>query len=439
MKTSVHFVKINESYFVYLEVFMNRRILCLLMVLIMAISLFACKSNSDSEDMATLDSEVGISGESEDSGESEGEEKPSQTPSQESDQSTQKNEGKEEAPSEEKGGEKEPAQSEDQPSEEKEPSSESEETPEKPKEQNKVNVDHLINDESGTKLKILCQNLRYNAESDRGTDNFAGVRRYRFQVLMEKYDPDVVGLQECDKTWIEYLQQDYGREYTMFYQYRGSTGGSDEATPIMWKTEKYKLVNSGYFWLSNTPSEASASFVKNSHPRIVTWVKLKDKETGTYFNVYSTHFGFYEEDAHIDKIRNLIENSFRSAGEYSFIMGDFNIAYEDNQYNRLMQTNLLGDLRPVSEAMAKEGVCELGDIRNGAYNAFKYPDGGVFGDYIMAKPNRKLAVDYFGYLYDMPAVPEQNIEAGYVSDHFAVYAEVRMGTKQSYEKYWGVF
>lgn len=418
-----------------------KRILCIAMILILALNLFACSKSPDSEELAGLDSEVGISGESQENGESQGEEKPSQKPSEEPDQPTQNDKVEAQKPSEENKEEKDPAQSENKPSEEKEPSTESEQKPqqEKPKEEAKDKLSHLINDTSGTKLKILCQNLRFNSQDEWGTDNFIGIRRYRFQALMDKYDPDVVGLQECDKTWIEYLQQDYGREYTMFYQYRGSTGGSDEASPVMWKTDKYKMVDSGYFWLSDTPDVSSASFIKGTHPRIVTWVKLKDLATGQFFNVYSTHFGFYEEDAHINKIRNLIANSFRTAGEYSFIMGDFNIAYENDQYWRLMQTNLLGDLRPVSEAMAKDGVCELGDIRNGAYNAFTEVNGGVFGDYIMAKPHKNLAVDHFGYCYERPAVPEQNIGEGFVSDHFAVYAEVRMGTKQSYEKYWGVF
>ncbi|MBQ7034771.1 MAG: hypothetical protein IJN34_03440 [Clostridia bacterium] len=238
-----------------------KRILCTIMVLVMAISLFACNKSPDSEELAELDTEVGISGES---GESQGEEKPSQKPSENPDQPTGNDEGEEQKPSEENKEEKDPAQSENKPSEEKEPSAETEQKPqqEKPKEEGKDKLSHLINDTSGTKLKILCQNLRFNSQDEWGTDNFIGIRRYRFQALMEKYDPDVVGLQECDKTWIEYLQQDYGREYTMFYQYRGSPTGSDEASPVMWKTDKYKMVDSGYFWLSDTPDVSSASFIR---------------------------------------------------------------------------------------------------------------------------------------------------------------------------------
>ncbi len=409
-----------------------KRFFCLLMVLVMVISLFACKSNPDSEELAGLDTEVGISGESEDSGESGEQEEPSQTP----DQPSADDKKEDQTPSENKN-EKEPSQSE---GEQKEPSGESNKTPaEDQPEEEEDELKVLLADKSGTKIKIMSQNLRYDAKEDRQTDNRIEYRRYRFQVLMEKYDPDVIGLQECDETWINYLREDYGAKYTMFYQYRGSTDGSDEATPIMWKTDKYTLVDKGYFWLSDTPNVASASFVKNSHPRIVTWVKLKDKQTGAEFNIYSAHMGFYEEDAHIDKIRELIAKSFKKNGDYSFIMGDFNFVYEDSQYYRMMQSDQFGDLRNVAQFLADDNLCTLGEIRKGTYNNFKTVNGYGFGDHIWGKPNENVAIDSFGYCYDRPAVSARDIPEGYVSDHYAVLAEVRIGTQGSYADYWELF
>jgi endonuclease/exonuclease/phosphatase family metal-dependent hydrolase len=285
-------------------------------------------------------------------------------------------------------------------------------------------------DQSGTKVKILCQNLRYDASDDQITENAARLRRGRFKQLMDKYDPDILAAQECCSTWINYLQEDYGSKYEMFYQYRGNTTGSNESCPVLWKKDKYEKIKTGYFWLSDTPKVVSSSFIEGSYPRIVNWVELKDKSTGQKFRIYSTHFGLNYTTEHTDKIRRIFANEFAGLPKdtYAFVMGDFNITYGENQYLHLVDEINLTDLRPISEAMAGNGHCTLGEIRNGAYNAFSKPDGSVFGDFIMALPRKQLAVDFFGYCYEQ--------FGGYVSDHFAVYTEVRLGTKVSYAEYY---
>ncbi len=293
-------------------------------------------------------------------------------------------------------------------------------------------------DQSGTPLKILCQNLRLNSSQEWNTDNDVKIRRHRFQWLMNKYDPDILCGQECDSTWIDILQQDYAGEYEMFYEYRGNTTGSNEACPVLWKKDKYDKLKTGYFWLSDTPNVSSPSFV-GGYPRIVNWVALKDQSTGQEFYIYSTHFSLDLDVEHMTKTRQLFAEQLAKIPDnaYAFIMGDFNISYQSDQYYELTDGITLADLRPVSEEMAANGHCELGDIRKGAYNGFKEDDGGVFGDFIMAAPRKHLAVDFFGYCYEKPAVPEQGVGPGFVSDHFAVYTEVRMGSELSYTDYFG--
>ena len=64
-------------------------------------------------------------------------------------------------------------------------------------------------------------------------------------------------------------------------------------------------------------------------------------------------------------------------------------------------------------------------------------DGGVFGDFIMTTPRKHQTMDTFGYLYDKLGNDAHGTSAGFISDHFAVYTEVRLGTEISYEEYWG--
>ena len=277
-------------------------------------------------------------------------------------------------------------------------------------------------------LKILCQNLRYaGGKKEIGTDNEASIRRHRFQWLVKKYDPDIIGMQEINDRWIEMLQEDLGDTYDLYYQYRGALNGSNESEPMMWKRDKFEKVEEGSFWLSETPDQANPPGFNQYYPRICNWVRLKDKESGKIIRLGSTHFGFYDNNEPIKVIRALFEKECEKAGDEPYIfMGDFNIGYQEEKYNVLMDTKAFYDLRPAAEAAAKEGKCCLGDIRIGTNNGFNHLDGKRVIDYIIGGSNTPIEIRAFGYCYERPAVPEKGIGEGFVSDHFALYAEVEV-------------
>ena len=291
------------------------------------------------------------------------------------------------------------------------------------------------NDKSGTTIKIMSQNLRIDSDLEKGTDNDIRVRRYRFKWLVDKYDPDVVGMQEVDDTWMAALPEDFGSTYTIYYFGRNE-GGKGEGTPVMWKTAKYKKLKTGAFWLSESPNVCSLSYDTNS-PRIVNWVQLEDKETKARFTIYSTHYGFYGSKEIYSKIRQQMIQAFNDRPGYSFWMGDFNIGYKNNAYTRMVDNEKIIDLWDLSEAMQADGHCTVGEFKNGSYNAFNTPEGkGVYGDFIWARVQNNMTIDRFQYCYEMPAVEDRGIGAGYVSDHFAVFAEVRINTDVSYADYY---
>lgn len=290
-------------------------------------------------------------------------------------------------------------------------------------------------DTSGTVVKIMSQNLRIDSMDERGSDNDIRVRRHRFKWLVEKYDPDVIGLQEIDDTWLEVLPEDFGGKYTLHYFGRDN-GGVGEGTPVMWKTAKYKKVRAGAFWLSKSPDAYSLSY-DSGGPRIVNWVQLQDKETKVQFTVYSTHYGFYKSNDAYKGIYQQMVRAFNERPGYSFWMGDFNIGYKNKAYHTMVDQKKIIDLWDLSEAMKVDGHCTVGEFKKGSYNGFEKPEGsGVYGDFIWAQVNNHMAIDHYQYCYEMPAVEEKGVGAGYVSDHFAVYAEVRLDTKISYKDYY---
>lgn len=286
----------------------------------------------------------------------------------------------------------------------------------------------LIKGERRMNIKILCQNMKYAAcKKIEDPEKSAEVRRHRFQWLVEKYDPDIVGMQEVDELWKSMLREDFREKYDMYYLYRGSLKGSNEAEPVMWKKEKFEKVEDGSFWLSETSDTPYPPGFGRYYPRICNWVRLKEKESGKIIRIGSTHFDFYEDNEPIKVIRSLFEKECAIAGDEPYIfMGDFNIGYLEEKYNVLMDTKAFYDLRPAAEAAAKEGKCVLGEIREGSNNGFRLADGKRFIDYIVGGANAPIEIQKFGYCYDQPAVPEKGINAGFVSDHFGVFAQVEV-------------
>ena len=107
------------------------------------------------------------------------------------------------------------------------------------------------------------------------------------QVISDYY-PDSVGLQECEGTWYLTLQT-YLTDYEIIGVGR-LTGLPliGESTAIMYRNDKYKLVDSGTFWLSETPFIVSKGWDAN-YPRTCTLVVLENLETGKQYAHVNTH------------------------------------------------------------------------------------------------------------------------------------------------------
>ncbi len=298
-------------------------------------------------------------------------------------------------------------------------------------------------DESGTKVRIMSQNVRNENTDDTNAGLGAAIRMYRFQKLVEKNDPDIIGTQESDNFWIEAFPQLFPA-YTMSYQYRGASSGSDEACAILWKTEKYNLLAKGQFWLSETPNQVS-KMNGQYYPRIAHWVKLEDKATGEKILFFSTHFDFPRSENHpegytqpqIVYLRSLFAKVIADHPDaYPFVVGDFNIHFDTDAYKAINDGKDLLDMRDVANDMSVVDICEMGDIRNGTSGAYEKENGSAIIDYIFSQPRKQLAVDYYTFLYDRIGVEEKGIAVGPVSDHFGVLADFRIGTSVSYEEYY---
>ncbi|MBQ8600676.1 MAG: hypothetical protein IJ407_04770 [Clostridia bacterium] len=326
----------------------------------------------------------------------------------------------------------------------------------------------VTKESSGTAITFMVQNLKTSGnqkgvQGERtdtlertGQANEVYSRSRRFRENVKRVDPDVILTCEGTPAWIDWFETDsyFSSNYTLLYMYRAPEGFEiNQATPLLYKTNKYTVVESGHFWHSETPKKQSLCYDTEGY-RVATWALLKDNKTGDEFYAYTCHIdnnsydggtaGISTMEQYQTMLSQLPEDSF------AFVGGDYNISYQDAIYEMTMDWERMIDLKDQALNMKEDGLAEIGGNSgsvNTDYEKDKY--GGLYGtppiqdapngssalDHLMAKPNANMAVDYWGYDYTTTALPEENVAEGYVSDHYAVVVKVRINTTADYSQY----
>lgn len=203
-----------------------------------------------------------------------------------------------------------------------------------------------IYDPAATEKKESLIAGSYNLRQDNRDDDAAGngwlVRRNAVTALIAYNDFDVFGTQEPRHNQVEdivaalpqYAYVGVGRE-------DGITKG--EYAAIFYKKEKFRLIDSGQFWLSETPEVPSKGWGAN-YVRICTWACFENKEDGFRFRVFNHHADHETPMAQVEGTR-LILSRIQAAGcnEPVILMGDFNADQNSPSYRTVAETGLLHD------------------------------------------------------------------------------------------------
>lgn len=175
-------------------------------------------------------------------------------------------------------------------------------------------------------------------------------------------DADVIGLCEVNYVWVPEIKKTLTTEEGGYSGFGMSSQGRlfsgdvmnvgqtwDFYNLIMWKTEKYNLIDSGYFWCSSTPDRANSytweDGTTGDFGRCINWVILEDKESGADFFFMCAHI-----DAKSSSVRTksttLIRNRIAQlAGTLPVIVvGDWNCAENSSAYAK-MATGGIVDVR----------------------------------------------------------------------------------------------
>ena len=121
----------------------------------------------------------------------------------------------------------------------------------------------------------------------------------------------------------------------MFMKYRGLF--QREATPVLWKQDKFRFIDSGCFWLSDTPWKPSGKWdEKFVLYRICTYVILEHRENKERITFFNTHFGFGDR-CHEKSASLIYEYSKKTAEGPLVITGDFNMTPTSAGYAQIIK------------------------------------------------------------------------------------------------------
>lgn len=170
-------------------------------------------------------------------------------------------------------------------------------------------------------LSVMSFNIRRGTAKD-GRNHWQ-FRRNLVREVLNRYHPDVLGLQEALEFQISELR-------TMLPGYEkvgcGHLGGSRGLhNAIFYDSGRFILSEAGTFWLSDTPDTPASKGWGNIMPRTCTWVRLIAKETRQAFYVYNIHLDHISPRSRKKSVVLLTQHiGSRSSADPFVLTGDFN-------------------------------------------------------------------------------------------------------------------
>ncbi|MCP4723867.1 MAG: endonuclease/exonuclease/phosphatase family protein [bacterium] len=264
-------------------------------------------------------------------------------------------------------------------------------------------------EDNNRSINVMSFNIRYNNPGD--GDNAWPNRKDIAAGMITFHKADLIGIQEALIDQIDDLTERLpGYDWYGIGRDDGLSGG--EFSAIFYRRDRFELVESSTFWLSETPKTPSKSW-DSSLNRIVSWIRLSDRFTGRDFYHFNTHYDHRGETARQESAKLLLRKIEEIAGNLPVIVtGDFNADPESEPFRILTEAG--NGLSPLTEA----GSISLNSHHGptGSMSYFREPGTpGQMIDFIFIKNG--VDVLRHGVLSD-------TFDGRFPSDHMPVLAEV---------------
>lgn len=171
------------------------------------------------------------------------------------------------------------------------------------------------------------------------------------------FDPDLLGLQEClDNEQADFIRTSLPDYHFIGFQRGGQGESAAEMAPIVIRRAAFDLLDSGCFWLSETPEVPGSSSWGAALPRPITWAILQRR--GAPFLFINAHYDHASSRARAQSSLVLLQQARQLAPGLPLILcGDFNARKTSLAYRRLTEEGGLQDaLRLTQPVGAPQGT-----------------------------------------------------------------------------------
>lgn len=260
---------------------------------------------------------------------------------------------------------------------------------------------------SATSLSVMTFNMRYDNPED-GQNNWR-FRRERVAGVIKAQEVDVLGTQEL-------LSNQFNDLSGLLTGYQGVGVGrldgveSGEYCAVFFRKDRFTLLDSGTFWLSETPEVVGSLDWDGACERIATWVVLRDRDGREFFfiDTHLDHVGQVARDEGVSLLMKRIETL--SGGRPVILTGDFNSEPGSSVVAHVQKDGVLRDAKAI--AAQRSGT------------------DWSFSDFGQIPEAERPLLDYIFVSGDIEAVRYEvlpdTFDGGYVSDHAPVMAVVKI-------------
>ena len=259
-----------------------------------------------------------------------------------------------------------------------------------------------IPEKSDEAVRVMSFNVRCADDPEGSINNRSKIAK----AIIEQYAPDSFGVQEAKPKWLRILDKEFGDRYDRVGESRDFFGPFSEYGCVYYLKDKYNLIDSGTFWLSETPYEKYSVSFDSACRRIATWAILENKETGEKYTHVNTHLDHVLETTRVEQCRVLLEEMAKIQLEGTLVItGDFNTYNDGGVYASML-----------------EGTDDAGAVAENA-------DSGItFHGYGKRKDEGQGPIDFVfvtkGTKVENYKIIRDTAKGMYPSDHYPIIADV---------------
>ncbi len=256
-------------------------------------------------------------------------------------------------------------------------------------------------------VRVMTFNIRYGTAGD--GENAWPKRQELVLETIQKFNPDLLGTQEVLAFQADYLSE-HLKDYGFVGVGRDDGKRAGEMSAIWFRNSRFKPLDSGTFWLSETPGKIGSKSWDAALPRVATWVKLRDelaKKDVIFLNTHWDHVGKRAREEAGKIIHTWMGE--KAANLPTIITGDFNVN-EDHPGLAALMASETDSLKfyDVYRRVHPEATGE-----EASFGGFRGRTKGRRIDFILASPS---------FVPTEATIDRTNQDGRYPSDHYPVTA-----------------